>query len=354
VNRPRRIDVGPGLELIRAEELDVHPNPIDFDALAADRQMRAHARSLEDSSRFPRMPLPELHALAGALAPGELWMVGGRQGNGKSLFIHNFVWWLIEQEIPCVVLGTEQSDDTLAIKQACVMAGVPARTILKPDPSEQATTEWKLRHEAIAAELDRLHGEYAHLVTWATDEFIDRGSLTRWTQCAMDEGRARVVIVDHLHHMQHGEGRNDVHELTQTVHLAKSLAKRYGITVVCAAQIKRTQGDTVKAYTPPAAEDFAGASAIERTADVMFGLWRPLRNDLPVDELRALQQKAKLGHAPEDRVYQPNVMGVRLVKDRLGDAPGAQCMLEVNKGRLRTIPEKDRYVTSFNANGPRV
>lgn len=344
--------VGPGLELVRQDDLD--PDPIDFDALAVDRRERAYARSLEDAAAFPRLGLRELHQLAGAFAPGELWVVGGRQGNGKSLFIHNLVMWLLQQRIPTVVLGTEQSDETLAIKQACVMARVPARTILKPDPEESGTTEWNARWIEMSRELDKLHGEFAHLVTWATDEYIDRASLTRWTQCGIDGLGARVVIVDHLHHMRHGVGKNDVGELTETVHHAKSLAKKYQITVVCAAQIKRTQGEAIKAYTPPSAEDFAGASAIERTADVLLGLWRPLRTDLPVEELKELRAKAKMGHAAEDRVYQPNVMGVRLLKDRLGDAPGAQCMLAVDKGQLKAIPEKDRYVTDRQTPGPRV
>ena len=341
----RRQDAGPGLDLLH--DTDITP-AIDFDQLAEDRRKRAIERSLLETSEFPSLGIPALSEMTGLLAPGELWIIGGRQGNGKSLFVHNLVWWLIRQNVPSVVLGTEQADNELALKQACVMAGVPARLMLKPDPEVRASTEWKAQWEAVRGWINRLHGEWSSLVTWATDEFIDRGSLTRWTQAAIDSLGARVVIVDHLHHMRHGEGKNDVHELTETVHLAKTLAKRYGITVICASQIKRTMGDGLKSYTPPTAEDFAGASAIERTADVMLGLWRPLRDDLPLDDLRALQQKAKMGHAAEDRVYQPNVMGVRLLKDRLGDVPGKQAMIEVHKGQLRAIPEKDRVGTSYH------
>ncbi len=354
---PKRIDAGPGLEL---HETDIGP-AIDFEQLAEDRHQRAITRSLEDSSNFPRLGLPSLHNLAGAMAPGELWVIGGRQGNGKSLFVHNLAMWLLRQLIPTVVLGTEQSDDVLAIKQACVMAKVPARRILKPEPEDAATTEWKLQYEAMAKELTLLHSmPYTTLLSWATDEYIDRGSLTRWTQQGIDALGAKVVIVDHLHHMRHGEGKNDVHELTETVHLAKSLAKRYGITLVCASQIKRTAGDAMKAYSPPTAEDFAGASAIERTADVMLGLWRPLRDDLPMDKLKEMKEKAKYGHDAEDKVYRPNVMGVRLVKDRLGDAPGTQTLLTVNKGHLEEMSdvtkaqaEKDKYTTDSQTKGRR-
>jgi hypothetical protein len=38
-------------------------------------------------------------------------------------------------------------------------------------------------------------------------------------------------------------------------------------------------------------------------------------------------------------------MGVRLLKDRLGDAPGGQCILSVEHGRITALAERDRYTT---------
>ena len=83
---------------------------------------------------------------------------------------------------------------------------------------------------------------------------------------------------------------------------------------------------------PPEAEDFAGTSAKERVADVMISLWRPLRTDLTKNELREMVKTVRAGGATEDKIYQLHTMGVRCVKDRLGEAPGKQCMVAVNQG----------------------
>lgn len=355
VDRVQRTEAGPGLppsrvtpdewgeasDEARAEQYaDELP---DGDVMAAAQTMAALHRLHEDTSSFPRFPLASLERLAGAHAPDEMWVVQARQSNGKSLFLQNWAHWLIEQGVPTLYMGTEQDAHVLRIKQACVKAGVNPRLVLKPRDEEKATTHWQaawadVQEAARWLELD----PKASQLYFANTRYISREILAKWVAGGVRKYGIKYVIVDHLHHMDHGPGKSPVEELTATVHLAKDLACRFHLGIMCASQVKRTGGDALKQFTPPDAEDAAGSSAIERTADVVLSLWRPLRTDLADDDLRDMRKAAQRGASGEDKVYMPGVMGVRLVKDRLGDAPGAQCMLRVDRGRIGELDAAQR------------
>lgn len=300
------------------------------------------------ATRF-RFPLASLDALAGPIAPGELWVVGGRQGNGKSLFFQNMAGWLLDAGKRTLYMGTEQDAPTLKVKQACVLAGVRAKLMLKPTEEERQTEEYRRSATVVQDALVWLDAEpQVSTLVYSNNRFISRRSLQEWVDIGVNEWDIEVVIVDHLHHMQHGSGKNPVAELTETVHYAKGLAVDYKIAMLAASQITRTGGDEIKLHTPPAAEDFAGASAIERTADVLFGLWRPLRLDLDAKALKELRERSRLGSSGDERIYEPGVMGVRCLKDRLGEAPGTQTMLSVTNQRI-TERGRDAYATDYDS-----
>lgn len=294
----------------------------------------------EDKTKYPRFQrLQGVHALAGAMAPGEIWMVGARVGSGKSLFCQNLLDDLIEQGVRTLYIGTEQDAHVLKVKQACIRAGVSPRMVLKPDSTDASSAQYMEALEQVRAAMEWLASKaIAQLALFANTEYVNRTELNAWIRGGIHKYRIQCVIVDHIDQIQHGDGSNPVSEVTGTVQLLHDLAREFEIPIAVASQLRR-QADPLKRYAPPDEEDFAGASGKERIASVMLGLWRPLRTDLGVTELRALLRSSKQGGSPEDRVYQPDTMGVRLLKDRLGSAPGKQAMLYVGKGgRLEDDP----------------
>lgn len=319
-------------------------SPADY---AHQRTKDALARLALDPSTFFRLPIPSLDALCGSFAPQELIVIGGRPGNGKSLFAHNIVSWYRKRSIPIYIMGTEQSADVLSIKQACVECGIKARLILKPSELELGSG---LHEEALNVVRDYVTRVLAldeSLIQWSHHEYMNAAALEEGTRWAVEEMGVGAVIIDHIHHMRHGSGRNPVDELTETVHLAKHLAKRHGITVIAFAQLRRRVD--ISTFEPPDMEDFGGSSAIERTADVALGLWRPLRLDMTREQIKELRAKARDGKDGDDKLYEPNTMGVRLLKDRLGDVFGKQALVSVQNGRLAELAERDRYSTQFGA-----
>lgn len=294
----------------------------------------------EDKSAYPYFKrLASIDAMTGTMAPGEVWMLGAQVGAGKSLFCQNLMDDLIEQEVVTLYIGTEQDVDALKIKHACIRAGVSARLMLKPKKTDIGTTAFQLAQDAVQEQLNWLRSSPIHdLALFANCEYVSRDDLRLWINGGVKKYDIRCVIVDHIDQVDHGTGRNPVSEATATVQELHTMARRHAMPIVVANQIRR-HPDAFKRYQPPEIDDFAGTSAKERIASVALGLWRPLRTDTDPKELKQMLKSTKYGSVSEDRVYQANTMGVRLLKDRLGSAPGQQTMLFVGKGgRLEDDP----------------
>jgi hypothetical protein len=294
----------------------------------------------DDKRRYPRFRrLKGVHAMTGSMAPGEVWLIGARVGAGKSLFCQNLMDDLIEQGVRTLYVGTEQDPHVLRVKHACIRAGVSPRRMLKPENQDLESDSYAMAMEAVEEEMQWLaSSEMSKIALFANTMYVNRAELNRWIRGGVDKYRLQAVIIDHIDQVDHGEGFNAVSEATATVQLLHDLAREYEIPIVVASQLKR-QGDPLKKFSPPDEEDFAGTSGKERIASVMLGLWRPLRIDLEAKELRAVLRKSKQGSMPEDRIYQTDTMGVRLLKDRLGVSPGRQTMLHVGHGgRLTDDP----------------
>jgi hypothetical protein len=311
---------------------------VDYDLpdaeLMAIGQLHAGLELLqEDKSGYPRFRrLAGVHSLTGSLAPGEVWFIGARVGSGKSLFCQNLMDDLVQHGVRTLYVGTEQDAHVLRLKHACLRAGVSPRKILKPEDYETGTTAYASAVEAVGQEMEWLSSEtICRVAMFANTEYVDRYELNAWIRGGMRKYRLQCVIVDHIDQVDHGDGRNPTSEATATVQLLHDLAREFQIPIVVASQLKR-QADPLKRFAPPDEEDFAGTSGKERIASVMLGLWRPFRTDLNAKELRELLRTSKTGVSPENRVYQPDTMGVRLLKDRLGSAPGKQVMLYVGPG----------------------
>lgn len=294
----------------------------------------------DDKRRYPRFRrLEGVHAMTGSMAPSEVWLVGARVGAGKSLFCQNLMDDLIEQGVRTLYIGTEQDPHVLRIKHACIRAGISPRRVLKPENRDVESAEYSAAMEAVAKEMEWLASpKMSKLALFANTDYVDREKLNLWIRGGVEKYRTGAIIVDHIDQVDHGAGVNPVIEATATVQLLHDLAREYEIPIVIASQLKR-QGDPLKRFAPPDEEDFAGTSGKERIASVMLGLWRPLRTDLGAKELRAVLRDSKQGSMPEDRIYQTDTMGVRLLKDRLGSVPGKQTMLHVGPGgRLADDP----------------
>lgn len=325
------------------------PNRLSPSDASLARHAEVKRRLALDPRTFWRFPIPSLHKIVGSLAPEELMIVGALPQNGKSLMAHNIAQWRMEQAKPTFIFGTEQSSHVLAIKQACVALAINARDVLKPEDADVESGHHAALVQQVEDYCERAIAWSEGVIQWSNHETINATALVEGVQWAVEEmGPDVCIILDHIHHMDHGPGVNAPQELKRTIHLGKQLCKQHGITMIVMAQLKRREGLT--ALEPPAMDDLGGSAALEQTADIILGQWRPLRRDLDREQIKALRENIRAQKAFASELYEPDAMAVALLKDRLGVAPpGRAAILKVERGRLVEYPERDRYSTAFGA-----
>lgn len=320
----------PALYVRPPEAGDDLPDP---DVLSHEQHSDALDRLHEDKSGYARFQrLETVHAMTGSFAPEEVVIIAADTEDGKSLLCQNLFDDLTDkQEKSTLYIGTEQSSPILKIKHACIRAGVRTKLMLKPETEDIGTPAYKLAVEAVEHELNFINTELRGVAFYATTEYVNRLELTKWISGGVKRYGIETVIIDHIDQMDHGDGRNAPQELTATVQHIHKLAREHQMPIIVASQIKRDR-DPIRRHSPPDKHDLAGAAGKERIMAIGLGLWRPLRTDLSLEELRELKKSAARGSVGQDKIYQLNTMGVRLLKDRLGDVPGKQCFLHVGKG----------------------
>lgn len=319
------------LSLVREENLGL-PSP---DELLTEQMAGSVTRLFEDTRSYARFPWHALHEIAGKLCPGDLWIIAGRTGHGKSLFLLNFFDALIAGEWPTLYVGLEQSPEILRIKWACLRAGVPPRLVLAPNDEYYGTEDHIATRSRVAEQLKWQKTEavrgHAH---FASTRFVNRERLSQWVEWAVSIG-CQLVIVDHVDRMSHGTGANPFHELSETIRLGKELAVKHDIVIVFASQVGRPTGDSLHKFMPPQLHELRGAGTKEEEADAVLTVFRALKAGTKATDLT----EVRTGTKPEAEIYEPDTMAVRELKHRLdGAVPGRQALLRVDRGRLLDRP----------------
>ena len=290
-----------------------------------------------DRSRYLPFPWGGVEEIAGVMAPGELWTVAARTGNGKTTFLLDFFDRTVtgKSAKPVLFVGLEQSPHELRIKWACLRRGVAPKLVMAPSDVDVQTPAYRAAMDAVQEDLKAQGGiRTAH---FAATRRVNKARLTQWTEWAADHGCV-AVIVDHVDRMEHGAGRNSFHELSETIVLAKELATKHELVMILASQVGRPNGDPLQRFTPPALHELRGAGTKEEESNAVLAVYRPLKPDVTEQDMKRVRQ----GLLQETAIYQPSTMAVRVLKHRLDGATlGRQCELEVDRGRLNERPVRD-------------
>lgn len=329
---------GPGAPVAPAEEeLPTATEMVEQQTL--DAVYRLHT----DRSRYLPFPWQGVTDIAGVMAPGELWTVAARTGNGKTTFLLDFFDRTVTADTPKPVLfvGLEQAPHELRVKWACLRCGVPPKLVLAPSDSDITAPNYRSAMDAVQADLEQQRHRFKQSAHFAATRRINKARLQQWTEWAADHGCV-AVIVDHVDRMQHGDGRNSFHEMSETIVLAKELAVQHSLVMILASQVGRPNGDPLQRFTPPALHELRGGGTKEEESNAVLCVYRPLKADVTEQQMKRVRQ----GLMDETQIYEPNAMAVRVLKHRLDGATlGRQAVLSFNKGRLldRPIREGGRF-----------
>lgn len=195
---------------------------------------------------------------------GNLVVIGGRPGTGKSTWLRNWVrHWRRQLEEPVAYFSIEMPGDETLPLLACASAGLDAERFAR---KQFTPAEW----DRFSEELERWRDDQAFRLN-------ERSYVTPdWLLRTMKRYRADGIttfVIDHLHRLRYarnseGEVRHSIAEFSGQL---KSFASEYGARVVVGAQY--TKGDK---HQEPSDNLIRDAGEIIAEADKIFHTWLPL------------------------------------------------------------------------------
>ncbi|WP_333652212.1 replicative DNA helicase [Dissulfurispira sp.] len=207
----------------------------------------------------------DIDELTSGFQPGDLIIIGGRPGMGKTAFALNIAQHVaIDLKEPVAVFSLEMSKEQLAMRMLCAESMVNASSVRKGFISKQ---DWpKLTNAA---------GRLADAPI-----FIDDSSAitvlevrAKARRLKMEHGGLSLVVVDYLQLMRsRGNFERREQEISEISRSLKALAKELKVPVVALSQLNRAVEQ--RGEKKPTLADLRESGAIEQDADVIIFLYR--------------------------------------------------------------------------------
>jgi replicative DNA helicase len=199
--------------------------------------------------------------LTGGLKPGNLIIIAGRPGMGKTSLALQFAVEASQANTPALVLSMEMCEGELADRMIANVGHVPLDSVLS------GTTDDEIG--------DRIHGAIVRLrdVPLAID---DQSGLTLFDVAAKARSVRRkhglgLLVIDYLQLMT-GDGDNRNQQIEQISRGLKSLAKELAIPIIALSQLSRNCEN--RSNRRPIPSDLRESGAIEQDADVIAFVYR--------------------------------------------------------------------------------
>lgn len=206
------------------------------------------------------------YALAGGIAKGEMVVVGGRPGHGKSALGMQMIYAFAKQDMPCLVISEEMPAATLG-----------KRTVQFASPV--ALGEWDRRRDELRADVIAHFAERAPIQT--VSNLITAEKAFSAAKFAKDEYGIEAVMIDYCQRLQ-GKGRGKYEQVTDVSITLSRIAHDLGLTTIVLCQLNRQieqQGRRAADTIIPNNSDLRDSGQIEQDADVIvFGVW-PIKID---------------------------------------------------------------------------
>lgn len=218
-------------------------------------------------------------ALIDGLVPGDLVILAGRPGMGKStLACQLTAEACFKKGLPTWVVSTEMTRHQWGEWMAAYIASEGTASLPRP-LSEKILSWWRTSPIAIT----------------------DSGVISIQDLRTLAEGRlgVKLVIVDHITRLVGGRKETRVLEVGDVARGLKSMAKDLGCTVVALCQLsRRVEGDDSRR---PRLSDLRESGELEQEADAVLFLWTPQR-EIHKARLPMYVTVAKNRHGPLGQV----------------------------------------------------
>lgn len=243
------------------------------------RERFAQQRAGTWTERVTTTGFPTLDkALAGGFRPGELIVLAGRPGMGKTAMGLALALHAAQQAGPALIFSLEMPGVSIVERAIADAAGLPMETIRAKQITEQ-------QHRLITTVLDRIERWPVHI--------DDRSGLTTEQVAARAqrfaaEHRCALIVADYLEIMGDTNAKSEERRVGEISLRMKNLARSLNLPVVLLAQVSRE----VERDRPPVPKlsHLRYSGSIEANADIVLMLYR---NDYYVEQDRADEDESK-------------------------------------------------------------
>lgn len=202
--------------------------------------------------------MKRLDTLTNAFLEGELWVLSGLSGTGKTALALNWVHALVTREVKCGIISYEMSRAKLAMRMLANDLTLNARDILYG------------RRQAIVPLMaqDERYGKWGCEINDSTD--LDLGQVDnqfrKWAREGVKVGFVDYLSLVGLPREQRHSARDDLDVAERIIGLRK-IAKKYDLCMVVLAQFSRKYDRNTSRR--PMVQDLRGSSVIENEAHVI-------------------------------------------------------------------------------------
>lgn len=328
-SRPqRRTATGTTLRVANESEGAATPS---LHAIAFDQVERAIAQGKLDHRAAPRWRWTALDDLLGPMLPGDLIVIGGLTGNGKTAFTMSQVDGWTAAGTTVLYVPLELDPERVRRQWAAWEAGLDWTHVAR-NAWDRLPPDAQKRHEQALA--DQAANPHIHL---PPDRRIDLGTLRRTIDRAVTEVGAKVVVVDHFHRMDFGGASSNYRvQVTEAARDLKDLARHFGMPILALAQLNQDP-HVLDRYFPPQLKRLKESAGLGEEADLVLMLSRRLRHELDAEVVQSIRS----GHADLRDYEDRGVMVVTCRKSRLVDDPRDQHVrLMVRSGKVEELPRE--------------
>ncbi|WP_373650582.1 replicative DNA helicase [Schlesneria sp. DSM 10557] len=208
-----------------------------------------------------RVGIPAIDRAIGGVAPGELIIIGGRPGQGKSLSALQWVEQATMHGVPAMIVSEEMSAISLA-----------KRTVQRIMPTD--VNGWSADLERLKYEAQQHFAGRAPLLVAESCGSVDVAE--RAIASAVRRHGVKIVAVDYAQLLK-GAGSSKYEQVSDVSTRMKRVATKHEIVVLLLAQLSRSIESRQSAV--PQLSDLRDSGQLEQDADVILFIQWPAKVD---------------------------------------------------------------------------
>lgn len=238
----------------------------------------------------------DLDELTSGFQPGDLIIIGGRPGMGKTAFSLNIAQHVgVDLGEPVAFFSLEMSKEQIAMRLLSSLAMVNASALRKGFISKR---DW----ERLTDSAVRLSESPIYIDDSSQLSVLEIRAKAR--RLKMEKGRLSLIIIDYLQLMKsrsaYDRREQEISEISRSL---KAMAKELKVPVIALSQLNRSVEKTTDRR--PTLANLRESGAIEQDADVIIFLYRDeiYNKKNPANKGKAEVIVAKQRNGPTDTVY---------------------------------------------------